>query len=278
VTDPESLEPQVTGPRPAKKWPWLIVAGVVIAAGVGAVVYLEKRGERERIEMRYPIAASEVQRYLLDHEAEKWRIGKQALLATLESFQPGEVPETGAPCPLAIAIPREADYEKSSMDEKMSSARDRDPTETLVLAHTFGADIVGRVEAQLAVVLETADRARFHSVRGRHLALTATALPLIVMKLDVDEHPRIETHDAIVEGANFGPQKGYVPGRRAGTAYVFDKQTGKLRCAGRFEAASSESVAIVESNWGGGSEDDAIEIDFQNNTVKAIAEAVHAVE
>jgi hypothetical protein len=69
-----------------------------------------------------------------------------------------------------------------------------------------------------------------------------------------------------------------VPGRRAGTAYVFDKQTGKLRCAGRFEAASSESVAIVESNWGNGSEDDAIEIDFQNNTIKAIAEAVHAVE
>jgi len=278
VSEP-APQPVTYAPARRAKWPWLIGAAVLVAAGIAGLLYAQRKRARDDREMRYPIAATPEQAKLLAREAAKWRKGKDALLASIRAFQPTAVTESTKPCPLLLALPADAAYDNtSSMGEKLDSARDRDPDESLVLAHVLKSDTAERVAAQLATLLETADRARFHSVRGRHLAVAATALPLIVMALEESSPPGLTDQDVTLDGVNLGSRKAFVPGHRIGTAYVFDKQTGALACTGHFEASSSESVMTVQSGWGYGSERDAVEIDFENNTVKAIAAAAHAIE
>jgi hypothetical protein len=283
VTADPAPPPVAHRERRRSKWPWLVVAAVVVGGGITALVVANRHHQREMLELRYPIAATPAQQTLLRTEAAKWRAGKAALLATLREFQPKPPAESGQPCPLALAIPSEAAYESASMDAKLKSASDRDPDESLVLAHVYVTAIADRVDEQLAILLDTADRARFHSVRGRRLAIAATALPLIVMVLTDNTRPKLGDENEVIDGVRFGSHKAYTPGHRAGTAYVFDKQTGKLRCAGAFTASSSDSVMTVQEHdptFGGqwGTEAEALELDLEDNTIAAIRAAVHAVE
>jgi hypothetical protein len=254
-----------------KKLPLVIGAVVVIGGVVFGVRFLKQRSANQIEEMRYPIAATQMQKDHLQVEAAKWKRGRDALLAALVAFEPSEPPASDKPCPLSLALPRE---DAGITDgERMASARDRDPEENIKLAFETSPELADKVDQQLTTLLATAGRARFHSVRGRQLAIAAVVLPLVVMKLEEKQSPTVTMRSDM-----YGTRKVFSPGRRAGVAYVFDKQTGKLRCAGRFEAMSSESIETVQGEWGAGNENDVIEIDFETNTIKAIESAVRAIE
>jgi hypothetical protein len=273
VTDPATPGQQELPPS-GRTWPWIVVGLVVVGGATGAFLWARARSERQSTEARYPLVADPAQQPILEMEAKQWRSGRKAVRATLAAFEPPPIAESEKPCPLSFAIPKIG----ASMDEQLSSASVRHPEDDLVLAYELAPGVAEHVAAQTSVLLRTAKRGRFGTARGRYLSLAALSLPVIVMKLDENKRPAVTQDDMVVAGVNMGPRKGFLPGRRAGIAYVFDEQTGKLACVGRFEATSSESVETVQGAWGSGSENDAIEIDFETNTIAAIAKAVHAVE
>jgi hypothetical protein len=281
VTDPI----EVSEPAKPVRGAWLIwsIVGVVLVVGiVGGWLLLRSRGVHDRLVARYPIETTAKQLSLIDREAARWRAGEDALLATLIAFEPKDPPESTKPCPLSLQIPPEASFDEgATLDEKLASSQDRDPDESLTLAYTFKPSVPQDVKNQLAVLFETASRARFHSVRGRHLAIAAIALPPIVMVLDEEHSPSIGSEESRVGGISLGRNEVLTKGYRRGVAYVFDKETGKLRCAGRFEASSSDKVSVVEAGnrwYTTSSAKDSIEIDFEDNTIAAIAKAVQAVD
>jgi hypothetical protein len=93
---------------------------------------------------------------------------------------------------------------------------------------------------------------------------------LVVVELTANDAPKV-----VGDGAD----QAFEGGHRAGVAYAFDRQSGELRCAGRFEARSSDSVAVLSGGYGAlGNESESLQRDFEAQVDREIAKALRVVD
>lgn len=243
---------------------WTLLA-LVILGGIGTGVwYLRRRHANEVLADRYPVAATDDQRAYMATFVARWESGREALLATMETFVP-EPRQTGGRCPYELA-PVSPPQPPKTDDELRDQIERSDPGDVIEPVIAFGKTLRDRVASQIDTLVETGSRARFHSFRDAYRVMRAIDLPLLVVTYD----------------ENIAPDPDHsIGGHRAGTAYAFDPATGKLACTGRFDAESSDRVqfASAKDRWGFQVDNlaDAVQRDFDDNTLKAIFASLEAV-
>jgi hypothetical protein len=206
-------------------WPW--AAGTAVVALVGTFGYQQysARAQRAEHEARYPIVATAADHVVLEREADRWRAGRDRLLANLAAFDaPAVEAMTGVgTCPIAKATTSATDVEDAGAidpDAVISTRMILLPGEEL-----DGLDVVARTE--IDAMLAAADRARFRTADARDHVLAAMSGAFVVARLHTFSH-----------------------GVAAGTAYAFDPATGALRCAGAFRTDAEPSQELSERTEG----------------------------
>jgi hypothetical protein len=249
---------------------WLVIAafGGIAAICVGVVGFLLHRRTQQILEADYPVVALASQRATLESGARTWAAGRATLLANLAAFHPPDELRGTAACPLSIELPIGGE---PPIPESFASlaVESQDPDSHIESMLEVNGELPGRVGSQIEAFLEAAERGRFRTATGRDHLLRAISSPLVVLKLTDDQDPELATE----EGLDV-----FRPGHRAGTAYVFDPQTGALRCAGRFDARSSESVRAKSTMYGFGNQFEALAQDFDEQVTRAIQSSLRAIE
>jgi hypothetical protein len=100
-------------------------------------------------------------------------------------------------------------------------------------AMEFRAGEVEQLKGSLSTLFQDAKRGRYYDERSRERTLAQIAGPIVVIAIAESETPEMVGSGSNVE---------YYGGHRTGAAYVYDID-GSLRCAGAFEAASSDVVS-----------------------------------
>lgn len=129
---------------------------------------------------------------------------------------------------------------------------------------------------QIGWLFETAKRGRFYDELERERTVAQVGAPILVISIADQELP---------EMTGSGSDLAYYAGHRTGTAYLFDV-SGTVRCAGAFDAESSEVVkyrTITSDSpvLNGDRKVDAtraVAYDLDTNMQKAIAAGLHRVE
>lgn len=279
----------VAGPAPAlepsamrvkrRLWPWLVAVGITGAALAGGLMLWERSKARHRFETEFPVVATSTERTLLAREAKAWTKGKQKLVAALGTFDPSTVrvrPDAAA-CPLFQNTTSASAVDAANLDqsktpkswaERIGNVQDRERLVGLRLTH--GAELVAKAEEQIDLMLGAAKRGRFRGELARERVIGMIGDDaLIVFDLKSDRTPEIQTG---IEGKEF------VSGYLEGNAFAFDRETGELRCAGQFQAESSDEVNVLMSSYGAiGNERDAVRRDFEAQVDRAIAKGLRVV-
>lgn len=251
----------------------VIVAGllVVVGIGAGAIIWKKRAADREAFRDQYPVGLTSVERERGERDARAWKQVRDKLVATAQSFDTTKIPipERGAPCPLAQRALSATDVtsrnlDSSLLDESFSAMHDGE--RYVDRRFVAGENLVAQITDSLDVSIAAMERGRFASERARDGVLDFVARDsLVIVALTVDQPPMIAKE-----------RDSFMRGHRAGTAYVFDRATGDLACAGAFEASSSDEVQGLENLYGGNMHV-ALDRDFEANTDRAIAAAVRSV-
>lgn len=197
-------------------WPWAAGTAVVALVGTFGYQHVSARAERAQHEARYPIVATAADNVVLERETERWRAGRERLLANLAAFDaPAIESMTGiGACPLAKATSSAASVDDgSTIDPDAAIA-----TQLILLPgeELDGLDVVARTE--IDAMLAAAARGRFRTAEARDHVLASLSGALVVARLHTFSH-----------------------GVAAGTAYAFDPATGALRCSGSFRTDADPS-------------------------------------
>jgi hypothetical protein len=256
-------------------WPLVGVIGGVLVAGAIAFMFYLRHQREERLRDQYPVEARSGDARLLDKEGAAWRKGKAKLLAALAKLDPSQLDAriTTEPCtipfdPMTQSQVDAANADRSSLagsfGERIVSYTDPDADAGRTLA--VGPDLLAKARKKLDALTTASARKRFRSAALRDMVVAAVDDPaLIVFRLDVDEAPKLV------------PPDGFDGGYREGVAYAFDRETGELRCAGKFTATSSKEVGVLTTIVGNGNEHEALDRDFEAQTERAIVAAMRAV-
>lgn len=254
--------PMVTGPKPAKVWPFLVAIAAGAAGVAGFIVHRKHARERELFEARYPITATTDQAKLLETEAARWRAGKTAQIEAVGTLPDPDSLTGSAACTLSLEVPPAADI-------IVTDDGGADPEELVHPTLAADPELRTHVAEQIDRMVAAAERGRFHNTRGQSNVLRAISMPLVVLALTVDNAPAV-SEDRLSDE--------YISGLRAGTAYAFDPATGKLRCAGTFHAHSSDKVSWARTRLGFGNQEEVLARDLDDNTMRAVRDALRSID
>jgi hypothetical protein len=259
-------------------WPYALAAGAVVAGMTAAYFWKQHADARDRFESEYPIAPSQSERLTIRSELPVWAKGKDKLVATLKAFDPAQVrlAASDAKCPIGQSAVSEGEIESRNLDQDVAPdsmaeviAAVRDPDGDLVARLHVGPELGATAKGRLDTMIAAARRGRFKSHEGRLAIVDALDNDaLIVVDFRIDNAPKIDRD----HGA-----PSFMGGYRTGYAFAFDRATGALRCAGKLEAHSSQSVAVLENPLGLGNEHESIMRDFEAQTDRAIAASLRVV-
>ncbi|HVK87098.1 MAG TPA: hypothetical protein VM513_23420 [Kofleriaceae bacterium] len=222
-TAPVAMPEQMTNPPRRRLWPWAAGTAVVAMVGTLGSWQYSKRAHRAELEARYPVVATTAEQVVLDREVDRWRTGRERLLANLAAFD--------APDLATMAGVGECAHAKAtSGDAAIDDVNDLDPDATIATRMVLlpgeqleGLDVSARIE--IDAMLAAAERGRFRTVAARDHVLASLGGAFVVARLHT-----------------------YSSGIAAGTAYAFDPATGTLRCAGAFhtqaDPASTERAIL----------------------------------
>ncbi len=213
-------------------WPWLVGVALLAGAGIGAKAYLSHQKSQNEFEERHPVVATPVEERYLQKHAKDWKAGRAKLVASVAAIPEGEIKGAGA-CPLRVEIPEEANVAAADI----ASYRLRERVNPDLAVRPFlvtGTDLAQRVATHVDHLIAAGDRIRFQTGEGQYRVFAAIAIPLVIVRLTS------ETPAELVRATT--GEDTFVPGRRTGTAYVFDRTSGALRCTGTFTATSSSEI------------------------------------
>ncbi len=273
--------PQLTPPSLNVRrtlWPYALAIGAVAVGVTAAYFWKQRMDAKDRLESEYPILPSPSDRLTIRSELPVWAKGKDKLVAAIKAFDPAQVrlAASDAKCPIGQSAVSAGEVESRNWDQDVAPdsmaeviAAVRDPDGDLVRRLRVGPEVAVMAKGRLDTMIAAARRGRFRSHEGRLAIVDALDNDaLIVVDFRVDTMPKIERD----HGA-----PSFIGGYRVGYAFAFDRATGALRCAGKFEAHSSQSVAVLDNPLGLGNEHESIHRDFEAQTDRAIAASLRVV-
>ncbi|MBA2539577.1 MAG: hypothetical protein H0V17_08080 [Deltaproteobacteria bacterium] len=240
------------GPR---KWPWIVIGVLAVGGGIGAWQYLAARARAE-LAKEFPVAASDADQDVIDRNVDRWTDGMDKLAVAVDNPPPLRSLKLGAACDVSIDGAMELRSDKHSPDE---------------------------IKREIKNLVKSAERGRFKHELS--LIGTVRAIQAPVLATTLHEESKAKLHKDNPEEPVFDA------GVVAGTAYVFDPD-GTLRCAGAFEATSSEKVEYTRSVYGWESDEEkrrfndsdrwsadlSLDSDLEKQMAKAIAASLKKVD
>lgn len=273
---PQLTPPSLNVRRPL--WPYALAIGAVAVGVTAAYFWKQRMDAQDRLESEFPVLPSPSDRLTIRTELPAWTKGRNKLVAALKTFDPAQVRVApgAAACPIGQSALSASEVEARNWNQDASPdsvadmiAAVRDPDADVVGRLRVGPQLASAAASKLDTMIASARRGRFRTHQS--LFANVDALDndaLIVVDIRSESEPKIDRVDG---------KRMFIGGHRTGHAYAFDRTTGALRCAGAFEAQSSDSVAVLESPLGLGNEHESVDRDFEAQTDRAIAAALHVV-
>lgn len=273
---PQLTPPSLSVRRPL--WPYALAIGAVAVGVTAAYFWKQRMDAQDRLESEFPIVPSPSDRLTIRSELPAWTQGKDKLVAALKAFDPAQVRVApgAAACPIGQSALSASEVEARNWDQEASPdsfadtiAAVRDPDREVIGRLGVGPQVASAAASKLDTMIASARRGRFRTHQSLFAIVDALDNDaLIVVDILSESEPKIDRVDG---------KRMFIGGHRAGHAYAFDRTTGALRCAGTFEAQSSDSVAVLESPLGLGNEHESVDRDFEAQTDRAIAASLHVV-
>jgi hypothetical protein len=189
----------------------------LVVLGGGFMWQHERMAGRAELERAFPTEPNDAQAKELAAAVATWRAAETKLATAVKQLPPIDSLGLDEPCALANAprielMPNDGDY----------------PTQ-----------VRDNVDAKLADL----ERDRFRSPGELERILLASHELVQVVTIEHEQAPKLHASSE-TRGV-----RDYTPGERSGGTYLFDAQ-GRLVCAGRFEARSSDEIHYGDEGMG----------------------------